>query len=49
MENLAEQFRNYRAFEFHFQPVTILKTGKDDYTVYYGGTEPENQIQHGSR
>lgn len=49
MENFAERFRNYRAFECHFKPVTILKTGKDDYTAYYGGMEPEHQIQRGSR
>ena len=49
MEDLAKKFKNYTAFSCHFQPVTILKTGKDHYTAYYGGTEPENQIQHGSR
>lgn len=49
MEDLAKKFKNYTAFSCHFQPVTILKTGKDHYTAYYGGAEPENQIQHGSR
>ena len=49
MDNLAKQFKNYPAFAYHFKPVTILKTGRDDYTVYYGGTEPEHQIQKGTR
>lgn len=49
MENIAEQFKNYQAFAPHYDPVAILKTGRVDFTVYYGGAEPENQIQRGSR
>ena len=49
MENLAKQFKNYPAFAYHFEPVTILKTGKDNYTVFRGSPEPENQIQRGSK
>ena len=49
MEDLAKKFKNYTAFAFHFAPVTILKAGRDDYTVYYGGTDPEQQIQKGTR
>ena len=49
MGDLANRFMNYQAFACHFRPMTILKTGKDEYTAYYGGAEPENQIQRGSR
>lgn len=49
MENLAKQFKNYPAFAYNFEPVTILKTGKDNYTVFRGSPEPENQIQRGSK
>lgn len=49
MGDLANRFMNYQAFAHHFRPMTILKTGRDEYTAYYGGTDPENQIQQGSR
>ena len=45
MKDIANEFRNYQAFVLHYQPVVILKVGRDDYAAYYGGTEPENQVQ----
>lgn len=45
----AVEFSNYTSFEYHFQPVEILKIGRDDYAVFYGGTEHENQIQRGGK
>lgn len=45
----TSEFTNYPAFAFHFKPVTIMKIGRDDYVVFYGGTEPENQIQRGTK
>lgn len=49
MGDLANRFMNYQAFAHHFRPLTILKTGKDNYTVFRGSPEPENQIQRGSK
>ena len=49
MNDLSKQFKNYQAFAYNFEPVAILKTGKNEYAVYYGGTDPEHQIQKGTR
>lgn len=38
MKDIANEFRNYQAFVLHYQPVVILKVGRDDYAAYYGGT-----------
>lgn len=44
MKEVTEQFSNYPPFAYHFEPVAIVKTGRNEYTVYYGGFAPENQI-----
>lgn len=49
MKEATEQFSNYPPFAYHFEPVTIVKTGRNEYTVYYGGFDPENQIQRGTK
>lgn len=49
MNEATKQFSNYPAFAYHFEPVSIVKAGRDDYVVYYGGFDPENQIQRGSK
>lgn len=49
MREATEQFSNFPPFAYHFEPVTIAKTGRNEYTVYYGGFGPENQIQRGTK
>lgn len=49
MIDVSDTFSNYGAFAFHFEPVVITKIGRDDYIVFRGTPEPENQIQRGSK
>ncbi len=50
MENMAEKFSNYKAFQFHFGDLVVEKVGKDDYIAHRPGTDTcVDWIQRGSK
>lgn len=49
MKNVAEQFSNYSAFLFHFEPIIIEKIGRNDYIAYCKSDSSEHWIQRGTK